>query len=87
VSALLAMWTNEIDSAMARMRQELSFHFWCPTDVLKALHHIHVQANSYERTSTLEGRVNYWDRARRLGRVAESFDIEAQILSEIGRRA
>ncbi len=83
MSALLAVWTSEIDSAMARMRRDLSFHVWCPTDVLKALFHIGDVTMSYERESTLKGRVNYWERARRLGRVPESFDIERQILSEL----
>lgn len=85
MSALVDMWTREIDGAMARMRDELSFQIWCPTDYLKALHHIHRAGLNYEGTSRMEGRVHFWDRKRRLGRVADTFDIEAQILNELGR--
>lgn len=86
MSALAAMWTAEIDGMMARLRDDLAFHIWCDTDYLKALHHIRKASLTYEGKSRLEGRANYWSRARRLGRLPETFDIEKQILTEMHPR-
>ncbi len=83
MSALLAAWTAEVDACTARMRRRLSYLIWCPTDVLKALFHVREANLTYEGSSRMTGRVNYWERKRRLGLIPESFDIEAQILSEL----
>jgi hypothetical protein len=86
VSAILAMWTAEIDATTKRIYDALGYHVWCPTDVLRALYHVRRAGLTYEGASRMEGRVNYWERKRRLGRLPESFDIEAQIQQELAAR-
>lgn len=81
---LVDVWRAEVDTAMASMLKEISFHVWCPDDYLKALHHIREAALTYERVSRMEGRLHYWERKRTLGRIPQDFDLEKQILHELG---
>ena len=83
--SLADLWRREIDEARYVFTRQISYHTWCSDDVLRALFHVHDARLLYEATNRLEGRVRYWERARKAGRVPESFDIEAQIVREIER--
>lgn len=83
MSALVDAWAAELDGQMASMRKHLSFLLHCDTDYLKALHRVRESRLTFEGESRMTGRVHYWERARRLGRVPKSFDIEKQILAEL----
>ena len=83
MSALVDMWRREIGVANYRMTRVLSYHTWCPSDVLRALFHIHDAKLTYEATSRYTGRVHLWERMRNAGRMPAGFDLEAQIVREL----